>query len=220
MLDRVLMTTQKIAMATHSTSVWQSANTVAQFLLCKGIVLFVTLLVAVHAYAAGNPTGVSQEFRQQILVDASKITQALLERKETKNAVIEHWSMGWGDAAVQAHYWRATPVVPAKGVLLFINGTTVDDLESKARRFAEEGYLFLGLSWAELIPHYDLFSGEAKREVLLKAASCALFLANSIPPRDAAVPFVLQGSSNGGIIATLVNELAAKPFDGILYYTI
>jgi len=148
--------------------------------------IFVLIVLCVHlaicqAYAKENPVGVASALKEQILADASALTQTLLSVKngKDKRLVVEHWSMGWEKEKGVAHYWRAFPVMqggvdnfvgffrpssqrPAeeiRGVLVYICGITTENLENMALKYAEAGFLFLGLSWAELHSHYKLFSG-------------------------------------------------------------
>jgi len=163
---------------------------------------------------------ISQEFVEEIRSDLSTISQELLNSKKSNGIVVEHFDIGWKkDEKAIAHFWRAMPAdSQPKGIFLYIAGTSILNLESMAEKFAEYGFLFVGLSWGELNTKYSLFCGETKQEILLKAASCALFLANNFIPYDADIPLILMGASNGGIIATLVNELSAAPIAGIIYY--
>lgn len=113
----------------------------------------------------------------------------------------------------KANLWYAKPDGPSRGTIFHVAGSAVGDYSSTTETYARDGFTCYGLSWVDLDTTketYPLLSGEDySTELLLKGSAVALFALNQIPEEK----ITLIGSSNGGIISSILSNLSEKHFN-------
>jgi hypothetical protein len=163
--------------------------------------ILITCFFVPSIYAFFNSQGIQNGF-----YELSKAMKKQTLKNEEGEFTLEIKDLKFQGTTKPARLYILTPIKPKNNtVVLDINGTSITDLSKVGSRFAQSGYEYHGISWAEMRTNdIPLLPKDCNGETstLEKAVILTKRVLNNINSDR----IVVRGASNGGIIASLITK--------------